>query len=51
MCVMGGGGGMMYFLSFFDLFVKIQSKNLLLNVFVLFLSVFLFLTPFLVFSF
>ena len=43
MCVCGGrtgGGGMMYFWSFLALFGKFKSKNLLLNVFVQFFSVF-----------
>ena len=37
---------MMYFLSFLVLFGKFKSKNLLMNVFVQFFSVFLFLNPF-----
>ena len=42
---------MMDFLSFLALFGKFKSKNLLLNVFVQFFQCFLFLNPFLVFSF
>ena len=42
----GDGGLMMYFWSFLALFGKFKSKNLHLNVFVQFFSVFLFLNPF-----
>ena len=48
-----GGGKRGYDVLFvlFGPFGKFKSKNLLLNVFVQFFSVFLFLNPFLVFSF
>ena len=42
---------MMYFLSFLALLGKLEGKNLLLNVFVQVFGVFLFLNPFLGFSF
>ena len=42
----GRRGGMMHFLSFLALLGKFKNKNLFLNVFVLFFSVFLFLNPF-----